>query len=86
MGLRTSPQEGNSTQEEEPTTLTSKWDLNDTQGSLIVEERRKETQSKITAWTEMEGTVLGKARRRKKEGRMRLYKLRLEMVRKRKCS
>ena len=62
-GLRTSPQEGNSTQEEEVTSPTKKWDWNDTHGSLIVEERRKETQTKITAWAEVKGTVLDEARR-----------------------
>ena len=59
-GLRTSPQEGNSNQEEGTTALTRKWDWNDNLGSLIVE-RKEESQTKITAWSEVEETVLVEA-------------------------
>ena len=56
-GLRTGPLEVENHQEDGITPPRRKWNWNDNLGNLVV--RRKErTQTKITAWTEMEETVL----------------------------
>ena len=59
-GLGSSPEEGQNALEEEETSPTKKWDWKDIKGSLLVG-NKKENQTKITASTEMEVTVLEEA-------------------------